>query len=174
MAENVIGYKGVFFDCNPQSLVVRQEKQYQKEELTNGKFLIQETGVHPVRVEGDGMLFGSERFEKLQKLYALFAQKESGVLILPKMQPFAAHFAVFETSESPTLPIIRYRFIFEEEPQPKNRSMKGSDREYYVIEAGDTLPLLAAKLGYTAEELKTRYPILGEPHLTEGMVLWLN
>ena len=175
MALGLLTFRGSAFRYNPQKLTLYAEKRLWQDVLPDGRVWTTEVGRKPLIVEGEGVLFGPDRGEALGNLLQLFSQKASGMLQLPGMQPVTAFFSDLEVEATAGLPLWRYRFQFTEDCSTGSALLQTSQGSSYVVQKGDTLPLIAAKLGTTVESLCAANPRAADGiELQEGMVLWLS
>ena len=175
MAVSILSFKQTVFRYNPEKLVIHAEKMMWSEPLPDGRTWSQEIGCKPRIIEGEGVLYGDDLNEQLAALLELFAEKDSGTLVLPNLLPMPAYFSELEAEREASLPVMRYRFVFTEDTRNGSTVLSATQGVHYRVQKGDTLPLVAAKLGTTVEALCADNPQAADGmDLMEGEVLWIS
>ena len=110
-------YKGVEFPLNPKSLTVRRERRLIRFSSPLAGNVIQDLGLAPAAISGEGELYGSHAAEDCRRLTGLLSGGGPGLLQLPGYPPLYAYFSSFSSTQAAGLPLIRYQFTFLEAGQ---------------------------------------------------------
>lgn len=114
MNREKLRFKGYSFNYNPNTITVKQERRVVVHCSPLCKSIVQDVGVMPLVVTGEGELFGENVMLQFERLSATFASLNEGLLCLPDMAPFTACFCDLTVVRKPTPNLLKYSFRFME------------------------------------------------------------
>lgn len=172
-------FKNYVFSYNPNRFEVSRKriiKVFHPPIMLNAessKAYLQELGMEPIVVNGQGELIGDALMEEYAKLYRLFLEGGSGLLQIPGLVPFSCFFQKLSVVGQAGPKVLSYQFEFLEDCE-KNRVELASVQEHYISRLGDTLALIAVRFGISMEELMKKNPSFSlGMDLKEGTKVWL-
>lgn len=172
-------YKDYEFQINPQTLKLQRArilKAFQPPVQTSNvlpKTQIQDLGLAPMSVSGEGLLIGDDRMRQYTDLYDCLVQGGSGLLHIPGLTPFYCFFEQLSLVGRAGPKLLQYTFLFREDTT-KNVASPKMVRDFYISRAGDTLEAIATRFGLTVEQLLERNPHCNtQSTLVEGIMLWI-
>lgn len=175
----IFRYKDYQFQINPQTLQLKRTrilKAFQPPLQTSNLIpttQIQDLGLAPMSVSGEGLLLGDDRMRQYTELYDCLLQGGSGLLHLPGLTPFYCFFEELTMIGRAGPKVLHYRFLFREDAS-QNFSTPKMVRDFYLSRAGDTLEAIAARFELTLEQLLQRNPHCNtQIALVEGTMLWI-
>jgi hypothetical protein len=166
-------FKNYTFFYHPSSFTITRQRVLREFLLPVNSSVIQDLGKTAMKITGTGYLFGEDCMEQFEKIHDLFLEEGSGALFLPGISPVFCYFEELSVEGNPGPRMLRYRFSFLEDTQ-RNSGKLAARRSYYVVLAGDTLTVIAAKCRMTVEELLSKNPGLSQDNLKEGDILWIS
>lgn len=135
---------------------------------------VQDLGLEPMMVSGEGTLIGDDPMEEYTKLYQLFLQQGSGLLHIPGIVPFHCHFESLSMTGKAGPKLLTYQFVFVEDSE-KNNPVLHPVKTTYLTRSGDTVSLLAMKAGMELDEFLEKNPHLDvTTEIKEGTMVWLS
>ena len=175
MAVSILSYKQTVFRYNPEKLVIHAEKMMWSEPLPDGRTWSQEIGCKPRVIEGEGVLYGIRISITACRTVGTLCRKRQRHAGASNLLPMPAYFSELEAEREASLPVMRYRFVFTEDTRNGSTVLSATQGVHYRVQKGDTLPLVAAKLGTTVEALCADNPQAADGmDLMEGEVLWIS
>lgn len=182
MKLSALKYKTYTWPNNPRSYSIRFEKNTAVHHypFTNINE-IDDTGMKPREVSGEGEFIGEGAYEEFKKLATMFYNRGPGPLIHPIWQIQQAVFSRLEVQQEPTPNYVRYSFSFIEHiPQPEVLTVIQTTREespqaesgtsqssaaIHVVKRGETLSQIAKVYNTTWQQLAEKNPQIKNPNL---------
>ncbi len=164
-------YKDYTFRVNPRRLEVTGERQLARAQAPFAGEAVYDLGPRAAVVYGEGEFFGANAMQEYLRLEAVYRQGEAGLLYLPGLKPFMAHFALFKAIGEPGREGLSYAFRFVEATlQTGGASAAGQLR--HIVRENETLFAIAARYNTTAASLLRQNPAVASPNRpTAGQVL---
>lgn len=163
-------YKDYTFRVNPRRLEVTGERQLARAQAPFAGEAVYDLGPRAAVVYGEGEFFGANAMQEYLKLEAVYRQGEAGLLYLPGLKPFMAHFALFKTIGEPGREGFSYAFRFVEATLQGGASAAG--QLTHIVRENETLFAVAARYNTTAASLLQLNPAVASPNrLAAGQAL---
>lgn len=167
-------FKGYEFQVNPARFQISGSRNLKLFQSPLCKPVTQDLGFNPLRITGEGELFGSDVMGEYQKLYKVYREESSGILFLPNMKPFYCFFDHLSITGQAGPQILKYEFSFTEDCQKNNETI-ANIQSYYVAKKGDTLYSIGLKCNISIVRLMEKNPRLSAmQELEEGTIVWLS
>lgn len=131
-------FKGYTWPHNPRELKVSGVKNLKDFEIPFKGNLFQNFGREKTVVSGIGEFFGEDCIKQFDELYALFKEKNSGILNVPDMDPFLAEFKSLKMLVPPKPNLVEYSFEFWED-MTTEVAATNSFCDVHVVKSGETL-----------------------------------
>ncbi len=164
-------FRDFVWSKNPEELTVSVTRDIKELPLPFHGSVMQDYGAQKRIIKGEGEFCGKRCMDTYQRLADLFAQGESGVLILPGFSPMRAK-PVSLSCEAVTRPdMLRYAFTFWEEKENTAAAPTVLFHEQTAVTAdGESLWTIARRAHTTVETLLRLNPHIAWPgYLTEGL-----
>ena len=119
-----------------------------------------------------GEFFGNNAYDDFKRLYNLFMQKKSQVLIHPLYSPCYVYFKNLQLLQAPLENYIKYQFELVKigDLDLKDELLKNTTNKYYV-KSGETLFDISAKTGVDIDTIYEKNDITDPFNLTEGEII---
>lgn len=168
-------YKTYTWPVNPKTYSIRFEKNTAVHHypFTNINE-IDDTGMKPREVSGEGEFIGEGAYEEFKKLATVFYNRGPGPLIHPIWQIQQAVFSRLEVYQEPSPNYVRYGFHFVEhipqvvtQPQmiEKQETAKMQEEIIHIVKSGETLSKIAKEYGTTWQKIAAINPEISNPNL---------
>lgn len=161
-------FNGFAFQYNPAKIEIGYAKNIKIVDMPFAAPVIQEIGLRPRVVRGEGELFGEDRFLQFDHLQAEFMRTGAGQLLCPLCEPMYAYFSALTVVGRSGPLVLRYTFEFTEQPQ------RGGREKREVTAWGQSLWELAACYGVDIGTLMALNPHIASPEeILSGQVVVL-
>lgn len=181
-------YKDYTWPHNPRTYAMDYEKRLVVHSYPYTNYNeIDDLGVVPREIRGEGEFIGPGAYEEFQKLANIFYKKGPGKLIHPKWVIQNAVFKELKVEEEPIPDYVRYNFLFIEDTSIKeniviekkeknninnlnsnnlNSTKKESfQKKQYIVKKNDTLSLIAKRNNIKLKDLIKNNPHIKNPNL---------
>jgi hypothetical protein len=168
-------FKNYIFSFNPNRFEISRQRMIKvfQSPIGQPKAYLQDLGMEPIVVSGEGELIGESLMDEYAKLYQLFLEEESGLLQVPGLIPFSCFFRSLSIVGQAGPKVLTYQFEFIEDCE-KNTVSLTSVADRYVSRRGDTLALVAIRFGVSISQLLEKNPSLSlGMDLQEGTTIWI-
>lgn len=108
-------YKGVDLRVYPKSLTVKQERKVVRTPNPFSGCAVQEVGLGPLTVSGEGEFTGSHAGQDFREVETLFRQTGSGLLQIPGRAPVQAYFTELAMKQQAGPDFVEFAFTFVED-----------------------------------------------------------
>lgn len=119
-------FNGLAFRYNPRRLELGCEKTVKVIEMPFSPPVLQELGVRPRVLRGEGEFFGPDCGAQFERLWAEFLRGGAGRLFCPLCPPMSAYFTALRVIGEAGPPLLRYSFEFVEEISPAYSGAAGA------------------------------------------------
>lgn len=153
-------FKNYVWPFGPETVRVCYARRLAELGRANAGAVVQNMGGKSRVVAGGGTFAGETCAQEFEKLSALLAESDSGMLKLTGMEPFPAYFSSLEMDGEAGPDSIRYRFTFLEDARETQQTAGGT----FLCEGGETLWSIAARYSTTADRLRALNPALEWPN----------
>lgn len=152
-------YKDYVWPSGPETVQVSCAQRLAELNRPNAGTVVQSMGAKTRAVTGTGTFVGEGCAAEFEKLSALLAQGNSGMLKLTGMEPFPAFFSSLKMAGEAGPDCIRYSFAFVEAGQEESQQKSGS----MLCKGGESLWKIAAEYGVTVDALRALNPMIQRP-----------
>lgn len=165
---DVLRFNGYAFRYNPRKIEVGYAKNIKIVDMPFSAPVLQELGLRPRVIKGEGELFGGDCFVQFDQLQTEFARGGAGRLVCPLCEPIYAYFSALAVVGEAGPLALRYAFEFVEQPQ-RDAALKNE-----VVARGQSLWELSARYGVPVDILLAMNPhILSAEAVLNGQVVAL-
>ncbi|WMM26656.1 LysM peptidoglycan-binding domain-containing protein [Tissierella sp. MB52-C2] len=172
-------YKSYTWPVNPRTYSLRFEKNtaihhYPYTNINE----VDDTGMKPREVNGEGEFIGEGAYEEFQKLASIFYSRGPGSLIHPIWQIQQAIFTKLEVEQEPTPDYVKYSFSFiehfpevkvQEKKQVTSNTIAKPQQKVtpkaHTVKQGDTMWAIAKNNKINLKDLISKNPQIKSPNL---------
>lgn len=153
-------YKDYVWPSGPETVQVSCAQRLAELNRPNAGPVVQSMGAKTRAVTGTGTFLGEDCAAEFEKLSALLAEGNDGMLKLTGMEPFPAFFSSLKMTGEAGPGCIRYSFAFLEAEREEQKGANG----VYLCMGGESLWKIAAEHGTTVDALRALNPIIQRPN----------
>ena len=150
-------YKDFVFPQNPKHIEISSERDLQTESIYGEKSNVEDIAQKPIKVTGNGTIYGKEAQEVCSYLSYLLKQGTAGELHCPSLYPINAYFKKFVYSQNATKDGMDYSFSFVEVCSDKREKI---ELDYTVAQIGENAFDIAYRTGVSIDMImeKNNFP----------------
>lgn len=154
---DLMRFNGYAFPYNPRKIEVGHAKNIKVVDMPFSAPVLQDLGLRPRVIKGEGELFGGDCFLQFEQLQAEFVRGGAGQLVCPLCEPMYAYFSALGVVGEPGPLALHYAFEFVEQPQ-RDAALKNE-----VVTRGQSLWELSARYSVPVDVL-----LALNPHVTSA------
>ena len=144
-------FKNFEFAINPQKIEIKAVSNLKQIAVPFDAFELQELGIKPLVISGEGELFGKSSNQDFETILRLFLQGGAGELFLSGTEPMLAIMTKLAKGEDSFEDMVSYSFEFVEVPQRQVEQL--TFEKHHTIQQGESLWNLSAVYDIPIEEL---------------------
>lgn len=144
-------FKDFEFPVNPQKIEIRAVSDTKQILVPFGTYELQELGVKPLLISGEGAFEGENAEQSFESLFELFMQGGAGELLFAGAQPMLAIMTKLAKGLEPLENTISYSFEFVELVQ--KLPLKFVFEQYHIVREGEILWHVARDYAVPIESL---------------------
>ncbi len=133
---NSMQFNGFAFRYNPRKIEIGYNKTVKIIDMPFSAPIIQELGVRPRVIKGEGELFGADCIAQFERLQAEFLRNGSGRLLSPICPPMYAFFTALKVIGEAGPLLLRYAFEFVEDKEAEI----SMNTQYAVVNGRAVMP----------------------------------
>jgi len=144
-------FKNFEFSVNPQKIEIKALSNLKQIAVPFDAFELQEFGIKPLVISGEGEFFGKNSKQEFETLLMLFLQGGAGELFVSGTQPMLAIMTKLVKGVDGFEDTVSYSFEFVEVPQRQVEQL--SFEQYHTIQQGENLWSLSVVYDVAIETL---------------------